>query len=141
MASADKRLYSSTLPSWNLKRAMPRISPTAPASILRCWDRRARLPGRTLRPFRRYYGPTAGQSSGRAASLAPALSAYARGVRRALSAEIRIVDQRADRGPAGRRWPAHRSPRQRIRAGRGDEALWDPVLDVAVTVEAHALQL
>src|SRR5439155_10595833 len=33
MASADKRLYSSTLPSWNLKRAMPTISPTAPASI------------------------------------------------------------------------------------------------------------
>src|SRR5437763_9046576 len=52
MASADKRLYSSTLPSWNLKRAMPRISPTAPASILRWWDRRARLPGQAT-PFPR----------------------------------------------------------------------------------------
>src|SRR5206468_6325881 len=73
MASADKRLYSSTLPSWNLKRAIPTISPTAPASILRCWDRALGYQGE--RPFRRY---AAGQSSDRAASLAPALSAYAR---------------------------------------------------------------
>src|SRR5207249_11298800 len=50
MASADNRLYSSTLPSWNLKRAMPTISPKAPVSHPAMLGSSARLSGRTPIP-------------------------------------------------------------------------------------------